>query len=126
MRYYLEAIWKYASFTGRAARRAFWWFMLLHLSIIVALTAFEVWRGHPPDPMNPSLVLSAYQLFILLPLLALTVRRLHDTNRSGWWILLNLVPVIGQLLLLWFMLISGDRRDNRYGPDPLAAVRLNT
>ena len=51
----------------------------------------------------------------------MTVRRLHDTGRSGWWILLSLIPVIGALVLLYFMVISGQPQANEYGPDPKAA-----
>ncbi len=64
---------------------------------------------------------SLFGLAILLPAIAVTVRRLHDTDRSGWWIFLGLIPIIGSLVLLFWYVSRGTEGDNRFGPDPLGA-----
>ena len=61
-----------------------------------------------------------YIFLMLLPLIALSIRRLHDTDRSGWWFLINFVPLIGGLVFFVFTLLEGTRGDNRFGPDPKA------
>jgi uncharacterized membrane protein YhaH (DUF805 family) len=61
-----------------------------------------------------------YTLAVLLPSIAVTVRRLHDTDRSGWWILLGFIPIIGGIILLVFYVLEGTRGPNRFGPDPKA------
>src|SRR5687768_16779469 len=68
----------------------------------------------------PSLLLMLYTLTVFLPSLGVSVRRLHDTGRNGWWIFLALVPFVGAIMVLVWMATEGDRRDNQYGPDPKA------
>jgi uncharacterized membrane protein YhaH (DUF805 family) len=96
---------KYVSFGGRARRSEFWWFFLLVSLVYVAVVLTEL---HP-------VVLVALVL-CLIPYLAVAVRRLHDTGRSGWWLLLNLVPLLGLLLIVWWCQDSDE--DNQYGPYP--------
>ena len=95
---------KYATFSGRASRSEYWWFLLFQL-LVIALVAAVV----------ESLVPFA-QLVLLLPGLAVICRRLHDTGRTGWWLLLLLVPVIGWIILLVFMLESSKTEGDRFGP----------
>ena len=64
-----------------------------------------------------------YTLAVLLPSIAVTVRRLHDTDRTGWWILLGFIPIIGGIVLLVFYVLEGTRGPNRYGPDPKATTQ---
>lgn len=83
---------KYAQFTGRASRKEFWMFFVVNLgiSVLVGLTRIQI-------------LATLYSLAILIPALAVAVRRLHDTNRSGWWLLVGLIPVAGQIILIIFL-----------------------
>src|SRR5262249_34915382 len=102
----------YATFGGRASRRAFWWWVLFALLVNVA--ANLTWRGS-----DSTLPLAIVWLGLLLPNLSVSIRRLHDTNHTGWWILLGLIPVIGLLfLVLIFYIDEGDETENRYGAPP--------
>ncbi|MFF4983859.1 DUF805 domain-containing protein [Streptomyces sp. NPDC001046] len=116
MNWYLTALRKYATFSGRARRREFWMFVLfnsLAATVAVILDAVLGW--------GPWLTL-VYVLFSLIPSLAVGVRRLHDTARSGWWLLIGLVPLAG-IALLVFAVIEGTSGRNGYGPDPKIAQR---
>ena len=72
---------------------------------------------------NLGLLSGLYTLAVLLPSIAVTVRRLHDTDRTGWWILLGFIPIIGGIVLLVFYVLEGTRGPNRYGPDPKATTQ---
>lgn len=101
---------KYATFTGRATRPEFWWFALFNIiaSLILGLIDQAVF-GYE--------VLSAiYGLGVLLPGLAVAVRRLHDIDRSGWWLLIGIVPVIGWILLIYWYASEGTPGSNQFGP----------
>ena len=97
---------QYLGFSGRACRSEYWWFLLFQFIVeIILLIAFPI----------------LYVIFFLgtiLPYLAVAVRRLHDTGRSGWWMLIGLVPFIGGVFLLVFFVSEGEWGDNKYGPDP--------
>lgn len=110
---------KYADFSGRAARSEMWWFFLACFIIGVILTLIEIsiFSGWMADW---GLLSSIFSLATLLPSIAVTVRRLHDIDRTGWWALLILVPIIGWLILIYFNVLKGTDGDNQYGPDPLA------
>ena len=86
-------------------------FLLFHIIIIIALGVIESIVG------TNSVIALFYMLAILLPGLAVTVRRLHDTGKSGWWLLIGLVPLIG-IVILVFMVQDGQAGDNQYGPNP--------
>lgn len=105
------------SFTwqGRARRAEFWYFQLFALILIVPAALID------QSIAMPVFTLIAW-LVLVLPSIALTVRRLHDTGRSGWWFWINLVPIVGSFILLAFMLIDGDREPNRYGASPKYAL----
>ena len=101
---------KYAAFEGRAARSEFWWFVLFGILGNGLLAAVSQILG------------GLFGLAILLPSIAIAVRRLHDVDRSGWWYLLVLIPLIGGLILIFaFFIHRGTVGPNRFGPDPLAA-----
>ena len=109
------AVWKkYADFNGRANRREFWTFVLINIVIGMVLV------GATGDATNdqPGLLAMLFYLAALLPTIAVSARRLHDTNRSGWWAWLALVPVVGPLVLLYFTVLPGDLQPNNYGPNP--------
>ena len=112
---------KYATFQGRAARPEYWWWVLATLILFIALgildgVIFAPMMGYEAfseDAGQPLSFLAS--LALLLPNLAVAVRRLHDTDRSGWWLLLGFIPLIGTLVLLFFMIQRGTDGANRFG-----------
>lgn len=109
MSWYLAVLKKYAVFGGRARRKEYWMFVLVSTLITVVLSALQGDEG---------VLVGLYSLAVLLPSLAVTVRRLHDTNRSGLWLLIALIPLVGFIVLLVFTVQDSDRIENRYGPSP--------
>jgi uncharacterized membrane protein YhaH (DUF805 family) len=104
---------KYSDFSGRARRSEYWfWSLALFIAYIVAVILFVIFK--------PLGILAYLVVFLgaIVPSLAVGVRRLHDTNKSGWWLLIGLVPFVGGLILLVFMCIDGDPAPNQYGPPP--------
>ena len=133
MYWYMEVMRKYAVFDGRARRKEYWMFQLFNFIIIVSLvlaTALFIPLFSHGDRAVPLLtwvgVFLGYLLATLLPGLAVSARRLHDTNLSGWWILLALVPAGGIALVVLHVLDSTPGQ-NRYGPNPkgVAATPLS-
>ncbi|MCO6419748.1 DUF805 domain-containing protein [Siccirubricoccus sp. KC 17139] len=112
----------YASFSGRASRSEFWFFFLFSILIQIVISVLGVVL---PDVLVGLLGI-AVSLALLLPSLAVTVRRLHDVGRSGWWMLIALVPLLGIVLLLVWYCTRGEPQPNRFGPNPLAASVLGT
>jgi uncharacterized membrane protein YhaH (DUF805 family) len=109
---------KYAQFSGRSRRKEYWMFVLLQIVVIVGLSIIETildLSGTVLGLYGPLTMLAILALFI--PGIAVSIRRLHDTDRSGWWILLGLVPLVG-LVLIVFMVLEGTRGPNQYGEDP--------
>jgi uncharacterized membrane protein YhaH (DUF805 family) len=108
----------YVTFSGRARRAEYWWWYLFVLllsgvALFVDINAFPSSSG-----IGPAYGLAS--LAVILPNISVTVRRLHDTGRSGWWILLGLIPLIGALILLYWMIKRGDQGANEFGSDPIA------
>ncbi|MEU0136765.1 DUF805 domain-containing protein [Streptomyces sp. NPDC006296] len=114
MNWYLAVLKNYAGFSGRARRKEYWMFVLFNFIAAAVLYAL----GLAIDSQIPYLI---YVLAVLIPALAVVVRRLHDTGRSGWWILIGLVPLVGGIVLLVFMCIEGVREPNEYGANPKLA-----
>ncbi|HEY1437655.1 MAG TPA: DUF805 domain-containing protein [Casimicrobiaceae bacterium] len=121
MNWYLQALKKYADFSGRARRREYWFFVLFNIIISVVLTGCDVLVGTYSAAASIGILSGIYTLAVLIPGIAVTVRRLHDTGRSGWWILIVLVPIVGWIVLLIFMLIDSQPEQNAYGSSPKAA-----
>ena len=111
MNWYLEVLKKYAEFDGRARRTEYWMFALINIIVSLVLTFL---LGRVLGGVIPAL----YSLAVLLPAIGVSIRRLHDTGRTGWWLLIGLVPVIGGLVLLVFMVLDSDPGENQYGPSP--------
>ena len=119
---------RYAEFSGRSRRREYWSFMLFYWLVFVALNVLfgrhEMVRGGGGAFMASGLyggagvVGSLFALFSLVPHLAVAVRRLHDQDRSGWLLLLGLIPFLGWFALLVLMCLEGTHGANSYGPDP--------
>jgi len=127
MKYYLEVLKKYAVFSGRAGRAEFWWFFLINSLIIVGLIVLQitlssvVGRRSAVANLAISMLSVVYWLAILIPSLAVTVRRLHDSNLSGWWLLISFVP-FGGIVLLVFYILASTPGANRFGPNPNASA----
>lgn len=105
----------YVDFKGRATREEFWMYSLFITIIYIALGVIS---GVLEDMVVLPTVITIFQLGILLPNIAIAVRRLQDINKSGWWLLISLVPIIGIIVLLIFYVKKGDEGDNEYGPSP--------
>ncbi len=114
MDYYTKVLKEYAVFSGRARRKEYWMFTLINLIVYIAI--FLV-IGMINDSLS-EIILGLYALAIIIPALAVTFRRLHDTGRSGWWLLIGLIPFIGSLILLYFMIQDSTPGANIYGPNP--------
>lgn len=130
-----SALGKYASFTGRAPRSEFWFFYLFVVLGTIVLNLLDSALGWVVDLGSETIETASgpitfvngdigalstiWALVLILPYIAVTVRRLHDSDRSGWWWWIQLVPCAGFIVILVFMLIPGTRGDNRFGRDLL-------
>lgn len=122
---------KYATFSGRAARSEYWWFVLFSIlaAIVIAIVESALGLGQGSVTQGNGQFSAAYNggilsvlwsLGNLVPSLAVGCRRLHDLDRSGWWLLIGLIPLIGAIVLLVFFCSRGTMGENRFGRDPLA------
>ena len=119
MNWYLEVLRKYAVFDGRARRKEYWMFALFNIIIILALGLVEGLLGIGDLGGSGYGPLSLiYSLGIILPSVGVAIRRLHDTGRSGWWLLITLIPILGGLVVLVFMILDSQPGSNQYGPNP--------
>lgn len=118
MNWFLAALKKYAVFSGRAQRAEYWYFFLFYLLIHIALVVIDRVTGLFNAEAGVGLFGGVFALAMLLPSLAVSVRRLHDTDRSGWWLLIAFIPLIGGIILLIFAAQDGTLGDNRYGSNP--------
>lgn len=122
MSWFLAALKKYAVLEGRARRKEYWFFLLFYIIIIVVLSFVDGMLGFGGAKGGPGILSVVFVLAMLLPSLAVAVRRLHDIGRSGWWILIGLVPLIGGIVLLVFALMDSQPGANAYGPNPKEAA----
>ncbi|MEX2461670.1 MAG: DUF805 domain-containing protein [Paenibacillaceae bacterium] len=112
MEWYLKVLKNYVGFQGRARRKEYWMYILINVIISIVLSILESFLHLSP------LLTGLYSLFVLLPSIALGIRRLHDIGRSGWWLLINLIPLIGYIIFLVFLFQDSQENDNQYGPNP--------
>lgn len=117
MSWFLEVLKKYAVFSGRARRKEYWMYTLFVGIIYVVLSVLSV----ATKSSAFSILLIIFWLAILLPSLGVGVRRLHDTGRSGWWLLFGIVPLVGGITLLVFTCLDSEPGPNKYGPNPKEA-----
>jgi uncharacterized membrane protein YhaH (DUF805 family) len=120
MHWYIDVLQKYAVFSGRARRAEYWFFVLFNFLISIGLAIVDAVLGLTSDSGFGPLQ-SLYGLAVFVPSLAVSVRRLHDTNRTGWWLLIALIPIVGAVVLLIFMVTDSDAGANQYGPNPKEA-----
>lgn len=114
MNWYIAVLKKYGVFSGRARRSEFWYFTLFNVLISIVVTIIDL------ATIRIGLLTALYTLAVLIPGLAVQVRRLHDTNHSGWWLFIGLLPLVGAIVLLVFFAQDSHAGENRYGPNPKA------
>lgn len=119
MQWYVLAFKKYAVFDGRSRRKEYWFFCLFNLLASVALAMVDSFTGMFNAETGVGLLGALYSLAVIVPGIAVTMRRLHDTGRSGWWILLVLMPLIGVLALIFLLVLASDEGGNEYGASPI-------
>ncbi len=132
MNWYVKVLKQYVDFSGRARRTEYWMFTLFNVIILVILGFVDraLGLGSFSSDTSGGVAFSAslgllgtlYSLAVLLPSLGVGVRRLHDTNRSGWWLLIGLIPIVGGIVLLVFFVLAGTRGPNSHGADPKLAA----
>ena len=120
MSWYLKALRNYVGFSGRARRREYWFFTLSSLLMTIALSILDLIIFNLSSETVLGMFTWAYALAVIIPTLAVTFRRLHDTGKSGWWLLINFVPMIGILIFIVFLLLDSQPGENRWGPSPKA------
>jgi uncharacterized membrane protein YhaH (DUF805 family) len=118
MNWYLEVLKKYTVFNGRARRKEYWMFFLFNIIISIVLGIIDGIVGTSGAVGALGLLGGLYTLAVLIPGIAVAVRRLHDTSRSGWWILIGLIPIIGVIVLIIFMVQDGTPGENQFGKNP--------
>ncbi len=112
MNYYLSVLKKYAEFKGRATRSEYWYFFLFNIIISVILGILSNIIGDDSNALG-----SLYGLIVLVPGLAVAVRRLHDIGKSGWMLLIILIPIVGLIWLLVLLITDSNSGENKYGPN---------
>ncbi len=147
MKYYIACLKKYAVFEGRARRKEFWMFFLFNwlifiawligvgvlLAVVgVALAAVGVAAGNAPQVAGPQptsangwimpLAIQLYLWATIIPMISVTVRRLHDTGRSGWWWWFHFIPLVGPIVMVFFLCSRGNPVENKYGPNPCVSL----
>lgn len=118
MEWFMKALRQYAVFTGRARRKEYWFFVLFYILIAIGLGFIDSVLGLGSEEFG--LLSGLFGLAMILPALGVAVRRMHDTGRSGWWVLVSLIPFVGWLIFIWFATRDGEPGPNDYGPDPKA------
>lgn len=121
MSWFLQALRNYATFSGRARRKEYWYFVLFYMLIFFVLWGIDSATGTAGETKDWGLLSGIFSLAMLIPSIAVGVRRLHDTGRSGWWLLLSFIPLVGALVLIFFMVQDSESQTNAYGPSPKAA-----
>lgn len=111
MNYYLDALQKYADFTGRASRKQYWMFVLINFIIVAVLWAICL-------VLHNLFLYWIYWLALIIPGISVGVRRLHDTDHRGWWYFLGLIPLVGAIVLLVFFVTDSQPGQNRFGANP--------
>lgn len=118
MNYYLAVLKKYADFSGRARRSEYWYFVLFYLIFAIALAVFDYILGTNIDPLPYGVFYFLYSLAMIIPSIAVGVRRLHDIGKTGLMYLIIFIPLIGAIWLIILFCIEGNEGDNKYGFDP--------
>lgn len=117
MNWYIDAWKNYFTFTGRSRRKAYWMFVLFNLIAVIIANVLDNATGLISES-GYGTISSIYSLAVFIPGLALAVRRLHDIGRTGWWMLIGIVPLVGWIVLFIFFVTDSQAGSNQYGPNP--------
>ena len=112
MNWYIEVLKKYADFNGRARRKEYWMFILFNIVIAIVLAVIDSLLGTAP------IIYLVYILAVFIPSISVGVRRLHDIGKSGWWLFISFIPLVGVIWFLALMCMDGTHGENKYGLDP--------
>jgi len=118
MKWYLMALKKYAQFNGRSRRKEYWMFILFNMAFAIVAMLLDNVLGLANETVGYGPIYGIYSLAVFIPGLAVSVRRLHDVNKSGWMLLIALIPLIGAIWLIVLLATDGTKGPNQYGPDP--------
>jgi uncharacterized membrane protein YhaH (DUF805 family) len=117
MNWFIEALKKYATFSGRATRTEYWYFILFYILIFIGLVTIDCATGTFSSETGMGILGNVYSLIMFIPSLAATVRRLHDTGRSGWWLLVTIIP-FGVIALIYLLTKDSESGENMYSENP--------
>ena len=118
MKWYLKVLKQYDDFGGRARREEYWMFVVINAIFLVSTVILDNILGTVFGELNYGLFYFLYIIAMLIPHLAVAVRRLHDIGKSGWMILILLIPIIGEIWLLVLFIRNSEQGENKYGPNP--------
>jgi uncharacterized membrane protein YhaH (DUF805 family) len=118
MNWFLMVLKKYAVFAGRARRSEYWYFVLFYMLILIVLMGVDAMTGTYSKDAGLGLLSGIFSIGTFLPSLGVAIRRLHDTGRSGWWVLISLIPLVGFIILIVFFAQDSQPGTNQYGPNP--------
>ena len=122
MNWYLKVLKQYADFSGRARRKEYWMFVLFNMIFAIVVMILDNVLGIAMEGIGYGPLYGLYALAMLIPGLAVAVRRLHDVGKSGWMILIALIPLIGSIWLLVLMVTDSNAGENQYGQNPKEAT----
>ncbi|HKJ43372.1 MAG TPA: DUF805 domain-containing protein [Sunxiuqinia sp.] len=122
MNWYLKVLKQYADFSGRARRKEYWMFVLFNILFAIVALILDNLLGLTVGKLPYGVFYFLYSLVVLIPGLAVSVRRLHDIGKSGWMILISLIPIVGGIWLLILLVSDSKPGENEYGPNPKEAV----
>lgn len=121
MDWYIGVLKQYAVFDGRSRRAEYWYFVLFNALAGIGLALIDNVTGTYDSDMGIGLLGGIYSLAVLLPTIGVSIRRLHVTGRSGWWLLMVFIPLLGAIVLIVFLVMDSDAGENQYGPNPKTA-----
>jgi uncharacterized membrane protein YhaH (DUF805 family) len=124
MNWYLKVLRQYSDFNGRARRTEYWMYVLFNFIFFIVAAIIDNIAGTTIAGLPYGLFYFLYALAVIIPGLAVSVRRLHDVGKSGWMILIALIPIIGAIWLFVLMVTEGNQNDNQYGQNPKAVTIL--
>lgn len=118
MEWFIFTLRRYNNFSGRSRRTEYWRFVLFYILLAIGAHFLDSLFGFADVGSIFGPIYSLYVIILLLPTIAVAVRRLHDIDKSGWWLFVGFIPIIGFIWLLIYFLREGTNGDNDYGPDP--------
>lgn len=126
MNWYLKVLRQYIDFEGRARRKEYWMFVLINIVVAFIVSLLDNILGLADKETGTGVLSTLYALAVVLPGIAVSVRRLHDINKSGWWLLISFIPLIGIIWLLVLMATDGKPGQNQYGINPKEVTETQT